>query len=49
MGFEAANAVLACLAGLAGWKPKAAAEALAALIHCRGFRQAGEALLRWIA
>ena len=49
VGFEQAHAVLACLAGLAGRKPKVAAESLAALVHCRGFRQAGEALLRWIA
>ncbi|HET9480396.1 MAG TPA: hypothetical protein VFP98_01445 [Candidatus Polarisedimenticolia bacterium] len=49
VGFEEAHAVLACLAGLAGRKPKVAAESLAALVHCRGFRQAGEALLRWIA
>jgi len=47
VGFEEAQAVLACLAGLAGRQPKAAAEALAALVHRRGSRQAGEALLRW--
>jgi hypothetical protein len=47
VGFEEAQAVLACLAGLEGRQPKAAAEALAALVHRRGSRQAGEALLRW--
>jgi hypothetical protein len=47
VGFEEAHAVLACLAGLAGRKPKAAAEALAALVHRHGFKHAGEALLRW--
>jgi hypothetical protein len=48
VGFEEAHAVLACLAGLAGGQPKAAAEALAALVHRRGSKQAGEALLRWV-
>ena len=48
VGFEEAQAVLACLAGLAGRQPKAAAEALAALVHRRGSKQAGEALLRWV-
>ena len=38
--------MLACLAGLAGREPKAAAEAPAALVLRRGSRQAGEALLR---
>ena len=47
VGFEEAQAVLACLAGLAGRQPKAAAEALAALVHRRGSKQAAEALLRW--
>jgi hypothetical protein len=47
VGFEEAQAVLACLAGLAGRQPKAAAEALPALVHRRGSNQAGEALLRW--
>ena len=47
VGFEEAHAVLACLAGLAGRQPKAAAEALAALVHRRGSKQAGEALLPW--
>jgi sulfite reductase beta subunit-like hemoprotein len=46
VGFEEAQAVVACLAGLAGRQPKAAAEALAALVHRRGSKQAGEALLR---
>jgi hypothetical protein len=36
VGFEEAQVVLACLAGLAGRQPKAAAEALAALVHRRG-------------
>lgn len=47
VGFEEALVVLSCMAGLGGRKPKAAAESLAALIHHRGFRQAGEALLHW--
>ena len=47
VGFEEAQVVLSCLAGPGGRKPKAAAESLAALVHHRGFRQAGEALLRW--
>jgi hypothetical protein len=46
-GFEEAQIVLASLAGLAGRQPKAAAEGLAALVHRRGLKQAGEALLRW--
>ena len=47
VGFEEAQIVLACLAGLAGRQPKAAGEALAALVHRRGSRQADEALMRW--
>jgi hypothetical protein len=47
VGFEEALVVLACLAGLIARQPKAAAEALAALVHRRGLKQAGEALLRW--
>ena len=47
VGFEEAQAVLACLAGLAGRQPKAAAQALAGLVHRRGSKQAGEALMRW--
>ena len=47
VGFEEPQVVLDCLAGLAGRPPKAAAEALAALVHRRGSKQAGEALLRW--
>jgi hypothetical protein len=43
VGFEEAQAALACLAGLTGRRPKAAAEALAALVHRRGLKQAGEA------
>jgi hypothetical protein len=38
--------VLACLAGLAG-RPKAAASALAELVHRRGLERASEALIRW--
>lgn len=41
VGFEEAHAVLACLAGLVGRRLKAAAAALAELVHCRGLR-AGE-------
>ena len=47
VGLEEAQVVLACLAGLTGRHPKAAAEALAALVHRRGLKQGGEALLRW--
>jgi hypothetical protein len=36
VGFEEAHAVLACLAGLAGRRPKAAAAALAELVNRRG-------------
>jgi hypothetical protein len=35
VGFEEAQAVLACLAGLAGRRPKAAASALAELVNRR--------------
>jgi hypothetical protein len=45
--FEEAHAVLACLAGLAGRRPKAAASALAELVHRRGLERASEALVRW--
>lgn len=34
--------MLACLAGLAGRRPKAAAAALAELVHCRGLERASE-------
>jgi hypothetical protein len=47
VGFEEAHAVLACLAGLAGRRPKAAAAALASLVHRRGLERASEALMRW--
>jgi hypothetical protein len=47
VGFEEAHAVLACLAGLAGRRPKAAASALAELVHRRGLERASEVLLRW--
>jgi hypothetical protein len=47
VGFEEAHAVLACLAGLAGRRPKAAAAALAELVGRRELRRAGEALFRW--
>jgi hypothetical protein len=47
VGFEEAHAVLACLAGLAGQRPKAAASALAELVHRRGLERASEALTRW--
>jgi hypothetical protein len=42
VGFEEAHAVLACLAGLAGRRPKAAAAALAELVHRRGLERASE-------
>jgi hypothetical protein len=47
VGFEEAQVVLACLAGLAGRGPKAAAAALAELVHRRGLERASEALIRW--
>jgi hypothetical protein len=39
--------VLACLAGLAGRRPKAAAGALGELVHRRGLERARELLIRW--
>ena len=47
VGFEEAHAVLACLAGLDGRRPKVAAAALATLVHRRGLERASEALMRW--
>lgn len=47
VGFEEAHAVLACLAGLAGRRPKAAAAALAELVRRRELERASEALMRW--
>jgi hypothetical protein len=47
VGFEEAQAVLACLAGLTGRRPKAAASALAELVNRRGLERASEVLLRW--
>ena len=47
VGFEEAHAVLACLAGLAGRRPKPAAAALAELVRRRGLERAGEVLVRW--
>ena len=45
VGFEeGAHAVLACLAGLAGRRPKPAAAALAELVHRRGLERASEVL-----
>lgn len=46
VGFEEAHAVLACLAGLAGRRPKAAASALAELVQRRGLERASEVLVR---
>jgi hypothetical protein len=46
VGFDEAQAVLACLAGLAGRRPKAAAAALAELAR-RGCERASEVLVRW--
>ena len=40
-------AVLTCLAGLAGRRLKAAAAALAELVHRRGLERANEVLVRW--
>jgi hypothetical protein len=47
VGLEEAHAVLACLAGLSGRRPKAAASALAEIVHQRGLERASEALRRW--
>ena len=47
VGFEEAHAVLACLAGLASQRPKAAAGALAELLHRRGLERARSILIRW--
>jgi hypothetical protein len=47
VGFAEAHAVLACLSGLAGRRPKAAAAALAELVRRRGLERASEALVRW--
>jgi hypothetical protein len=47
VGFEEAHAVLACLAGLAGRRPKASAGALAELVRRRGLERAGDVLAGW--
>jgi hypothetical protein len=47
VGFEEAQAVLACLAGLSGRRPKASASALAELVNRRGLERASEVLFRW--
>jgi hypothetical protein len=47
VGFEEAHAVLACLAGLVGRRPQAAASALAELVHRHGLEQASQVLVRW--
>lgn len=47
VGFEEAQAVLACLAGLAGRRPNAAAGALAEFVRRRGLERASETLIRW--
>jgi hypothetical protein len=47
VGFEEAHAVLACLSGLAGRRPKAAAASLAELVRRRGLERAWEALVSW--
>jgi hypothetical protein len=47
VGFEEAHAVLACLAGLAGRRPKPAARALAELVRRRGLERAAEVLVTW--
>lgn len=46
VGFEEAHAVLACLAGLAGRRPKPAAAALAELVRRRGLERASEVLIK---
>ena len=47
MGFEEAHAVLGCLAGLAGRRPKPVAAALAEIVRGRGLERASEVLVRW--
>ncbi|HEU5448082.1 MAG TPA: hypothetical protein VFW57_03635 [Acidimicrobiia bacterium] len=47
VGFEEAQAVLACLAGLAGRRPKAAAAALSGLVRRRGLERASAVLGSW--
>jgi hypothetical protein len=47
VGFEEAHAVLACLAGLTGRRPRAAASALAELVGRRELERASEVLIRW--
>ena len=47
VGFEEAQVVLACLAGLAGRRPKAAAAALAEVVRRGGLERASQALARW--
>ena len=42
VGFEEAQAVLACLAGRAGRRPNAAASALAELVHPHGLERRGK-------
>jgi hypothetical protein len=42
-----AQAVLACLVGLRGARPKPAAHALAVLVHRRGLEGSSRALMRW--
>ena len=49
VGFEDSHAVLACLAGLAGRWPKAAAAAVAELVRRRGLERASDILIRWSA
>jgi hypothetical protein len=44
VGFEASNAVLACVAGLAGRRPKPAPAALAEIVRRRGLERASEIL-----
>jgi hypothetical protein len=47
VGFEDAQAVLACLAGLTGRQAKAAAAALTEFVGPRGLERASEVLARW--
>jgi hypothetical protein len=49
VGFEEAHAVLACLAGIGGGRPKLSAPALAELVRRRGLERASEVLIRWAA
>ena len=49
VGFEEAHAVLACLAGLAGWATEARSSRPGRVVRRRGLERASEALVRWVS